>query len=501
MYIEENEMQTISCNSSSCFPKPIVKWYLRNSTVTEEITNLSRQSYISQKDGLTSAESIIHLLLNRTHDSWYLYCEVWTGLAYFDIASKEILLNVTYQPDGPPIIVGYEQDKIYQIVESESVKLNCTVTGGKPFATLKMACFNTSTTQNTVTTETTVTIQIACKAIRNHSNCTCQSDHIVGGTQKTYISFDVLFPPSNINFAILGKKSESEQLVVKKNEEVTLECIAESNPYPEIVIRNEMNENIAWKINNISVQHTIDNVSCSDAGEYSCSARNIFIFGQGVKSRLILIVKCPPRPSADNLKEGKLAVVLHSDVTLQFLAQNYFDEENNTIFTWYNQNSSLQNGGRKYIISSLGLQSTLIVRNVTQTDYGQYHVEVRNSAGFYIHYYELQTKAKQPTTDSTLIWTLISVSAGTFVSTIIAGVVAFLCCRFIRRRQHLKQSSKQTVEDIHENQPTFNPDEIDTVHEYEELDDEHRIDDRTYMEMHTIKAGDDAHRDYLTPTL
>ncbi|XP_060570001.1 uncharacterized protein LOC132728364 [Ruditapes philippinarum] len=178
-----------------------------------------------------------------------------------------------------------------------------------------------------------VTIQIASKAIRKYTVNTCQFDHIVGGSQKTYISFDVLFPPSSINFAIPGKKSETEQFVVKKNEDVTLECIAESNPYPEIVIRNEMNENIAWKINNISVQHTIDNVSCSDAGEYSCSARNILILGQGVKSRLILIVKCPPRPSADNLKERKLTAVLHSDVTLQFLAQRYLDEENNTKFT------------------------------------------------------------------------------------------------------------------------------------------------------------------------
>ncbi|XP_060555471.1 uncharacterized protein LOC132716252 [Ruditapes philippinarum] len=321
----------------------------KNSTDTEEIKNLSRQSYISQKDGLTSAESIIHLLLNRTHDSWYLYCEVWTRSAYFDITSKEILLNVTYPPDGPPVIVGYEQDKIYQIVESELVKLNCTVTGGKPLATLKMVCFNTSTTQNAITTEATVTIQIACKAIRNHSNCTCQSDHIVGGSQKTYISFDVLFPPSNINFAIPGKKSETEQFVVKKNEDVTLECIAESNPYSEIVIKNEMNEKIAWKINNISVQHTIHNLSCTDAGEYSCSARNTLIIGQGVTSRLILIVKCPPRPSADNIKEKKVTAVLHSDVTLQFLAQRYFDEENSTIFTWYNKNSSLQNGAGTFV--------------------------------------------------------------------------------------------------------------------------------------------------------
>jgi hypothetical protein len=87
-------MQTISCNSSACFPKPIVKWYLRNSTITEDITDLSTQSYISQKDGLISAESILHVLLNRTHDSWFLYCEVWTGSKYPDISSKEVLLNV-----------------------------------------------------------------------------------------------------------------------------------------------------------------------------------------------------------------------------------------------------------------------------------------------------------------------------------------------------------------------------------------------------------------------
>jgi hypothetical protein len=100
----------------------------------------------------------------------------------------------------------------------------------------------------------------------------------------------------------------------------------------------------------------------------------------------------PPKPFTGNLKEMKLTAVLHSDVTLQFLAQEYFDEENNTIFTWYNQNSSLHNGGRKYILSSFGLQSTLIIRNMTQSDFGQYRVEVKNSIGHYIHYYKLQEK-------------------------------------------------------------------------------------------------------------
>jgi hypothetical protein len=109
--------------------------------------------------------------------------------------------------------------------------------------------------------------------------------------KRKYVPF-LSVPPRNVHFTRLGGKSEQGKFVVNKNEEVSLECIAESNPYPEIIVRNETNETIAWKMNNTSVQHTIHNVSCTDAGEYSCSARNILILGQGITSRLILIVKC-----------------------------------------------------------------------------------------------------------------------------------------------------------------------------------------------------------------
>jgi hypothetical protein len=111
-------------------------------------------------------------------------------------------------------------------------------------------------------------------------------------TQLTKYVLYLSVPPSDVHFTILVRQSESGKFVVNKNEELTLECIAESNPHPEIMIINPSNEKITWKINNISVQHTIHNVSCTDAGEYSCSARNLLTFGEGVISRLILIVKC-----------------------------------------------------------------------------------------------------------------------------------------------------------------------------------------------------------------
>jgi hypothetical protein len=50
------------------------------------------------------------------------------------------------------------------------------------------------------------------------------------------------------------------------------------------------------------------------------------------------------------------------------------------------------------------------------------------------------------------------------------------------------------------NQTTFNSDDIDTIHEYEQLDG-HSLEDREYTEMQTMEAGDDPNRDYITPTI
>jgi hypothetical protein len=53
---------------------------------------------------------------------------------------------------------------------------------------------------------------------------------------------------------------------------------------------------------------------------------------------------------------------------------------------------------------------------------------------------------------------------------------------------------------IPENQTTLNPDDINTIHEYEQLDD-HSLDRREYTEMQNMKASYDPNRDYITPTI
>jgi hypothetical protein len=83
-----------------------------------------------------------------------------------------------------------------------------------------------------------------------------------------------------------------ERLIVNQNEEVTFQCFAESYPLPDIVIKNQRNEEIIMMKNTSSVQHIIHRVSCADAGEYVCSARNMLTNGQGALSKLVLIVRC-----------------------------------------------------------------------------------------------------------------------------------------------------------------------------------------------------------------
>ena len=107
---------------------------------------------------------------------------------------------------------------------------------------------------------------------------------------------------------------------------------------------------------------------------------------------LLLYFAGPPMPSNESKENDTVYSVLHSDVILHLEVYEYFDESNNTVFIWYKQNSSLQNKGSKYIISSYRFQSHLVIRQIEITDFGQYRVLVRNSYGEYIHFFELREK-------------------------------------------------------------------------------------------------------------
>jgi hypothetical protein len=102
----------------------------------------------------------------------------------------------------------------------------------------------------------------------------------------------LLVPPDKVHFTISGQGPEGATYAVNKNEDVSLICFTESNPNSDIIVTNAKNERQVLLKNTTILRHTLQKVSCLDAGEYECSARNDVTTGHEAKSTLILIVKC-----------------------------------------------------------------------------------------------------------------------------------------------------------------------------------------------------------------
>ncbi|XP_060554424.1 peroxidasin homolog [Ruditapes philippinarum] len=503
--VVENSSVTLTCSKKNGFLSE-TRWM--NSQITENanlafsngqciVTRFLLDSNLY--DGLCNGNGTYSVLLkkiDRKHHGGE-----WTCMETLFSVSNIVSIYVSDPPEGPPVIHGYKNGTVHQVVESELGTINCSVSGGNPLATLTLTCFNRQSTA-----DTTVTSYVSWKAIRNQSECTCESDHVIGGKLITYLKFEVMFPPSAV-YLSTERGSERGTIVANNGEEVMLNCVAESNPKPDIIIRDQRDIQLTVLKNNRFVNYTIHKVSCDDAGEYTCYARNTLTVGQEAKSKLILIVRCPPRPKT--VKDDNVTAILRSDVTLQFTAHDFFDEQNKTEFTWYKQNMSLQNGGSKHIISSYGLQSVLIIRNITQTDYGQYRVIVRNSVGQYIHNYELQIKENQEPEDSTITGIIIGVAVGTFAFTILVVVLSLIGYKYmyIRRNHSLERSVTQATRNendtVSENQTTSTYDDINLASDpktvYEQLDDKGR-EGQAYMEMQNIKT-EETSRDYINMTV
>ncbi|XP_060598567.1 nephrin-like [Ruditapes philippinarum] len=141
-------------------------------------------------------------------------------------------------------------------------------------------------------------------------------------------------------------------------------------------------------------RYTLRNATFKDAGEYICTGRNNYTRKSTSQSKLILIVRSRPIPSSGDTSVKKVATVRNVDVTLPFQARNYLDEPNKTMFSWFKENVPISNNDNKYMIHSNDFQTNITIRNTTQQDFGLYKVNVENSVGMYIHFYELKATDK-----------------------------------------------------------------------------------------------------------
>ncbi|XP_060605523.1 synaptogenesis protein syg-2-like, partial [Ruditapes philippinarum] len=207
------------------------------------------------------------------------------------------------------------------------------------------------------------------------------------------IHLNVFFSSEIKHFTVVKDKS-SGTFIVNQRDEVSLECTAEANPVSILSIYNTHGKRI-WTVKNRNVLlYSINNASFENAGKYKCEGRNNYTKDKPSVSELTMIVKCSPRPSRDSIFPNKIAAAQFTNKTLNFVAYEYLDEEKKTEFMWLHKNISIERNDEKFEIISIGLNSSLSVRNITQMDFGEYSVKVSNTIGEYIHHYMLQAEDK-----------------------------------------------------------------------------------------------------------
>ncbi|XP_060608379.1 neural cell adhesion molecule 1-like isoform X2 [Ruditapes philippinarum] len=294
-----------------------------------------------------------------------------------------IHLNVLY-----PAIIMPTGDR--SIAEGSQLSLSCPVINGNPpnFTTWSRRTDQRLWNQ-------TLYIQNVSRADDTVYSCSVITEMFptIGSPlrveRKNSFHLNVFFQSEIIKFSV-STTSSVKIVVINRTENTSFICIAVANPPSDLSIKDPAGDIISDVSKQNTAHHTIHNASYINAGEYICTGRNNYTSGQPTSSKLILIVRTQPRPSSDDTSVQKVSTALFIDAKLQFVAWNYLDKPNETVFSWFKENVSIPDNDSKYMVHSNELQTNITIRNTTQQDLGLYKLNVQNSVGTYTHFYELK---------------------------------------------------------------------------------------------------------------
>ncbi|XP_052805971.1 hemicentin-1-like isoform X1 [Mya arenaria] len=163
---------------------------------------------------------------------------------------------------------------------------------------------------------------------------------------------------------------------------VTFTCTVDSNPSSTINIRKE--GEIRRSIDNSKqLEYTIANLTCWDAGLYTCDGSNEFNTDTLSMKNLKLLVTCRPRRPPGEVVELTFVARHHEQVTLKYTVFAY-PVPSPSQFVWKRCKPTcahLSNLPGKYEIRTTGLSSNLTILGVDTGDYGVYSISVSNGIG------------------------------------------------------------------------------------------------------------------------
>ncbi|KAL4220864.1 Hemicentin-1 [Mactra antiquata] len=296
------------------------------------------------------------------------------------INSNSVNVVVLYPPVVEPI------DSI-SILKGGQLNLTCNFSAGMPeYTSIEWTRKNDNKRWNT----THLHIMPLMKNDTGKYTCTASNNMIESGDNvSSYIGqnnqsfyLNVVYEASITSFTIYRLNEPSK--TVNESDPVSFLCQADSNPTATITLSH--GNKILDRLTSNSLEYSLDNASCLEAGIYYCSTWNSYNSDNADSATAQLFVNC--RPRIQNVVNRNISSEINETIKIVLDVIAYPPP----IFTWYqlvDENWTLLIDGFNYVMNSSNLQSNLTIHSVGREDFTSYRVNVENEFGKMKQFYSL----------------------------------------------------------------------------------------------------------------
>ncbi|XP_052805554.1 hemicentin-1-like isoform X2 [Mya arenaria] len=374
--IIEDTAQHFRCETSVGNPQATVEWYKDNGILdrsddTEIITG--KETNTSASVTLIVTVGKLSLTVQRNDHKVGVYCRANNGGDW--LYSSSVVLDVQF---GPKV----QLPQTYDVLEGSVVNYSCSFIPGNPPSQTSFVW--TRSIDRRQWNSQFFSIASVQKLDDDMYTCTATPAGSPAQTGNSgTMHLNVQYKSSVTQFHVTGNRNEANVTQTEKSS-TTFTCMVDSNPPSTIKIKKD--GELRRSVNHSTqLEYTIENLSCTDAGLYTCDASNQFNFKKHSTKDLHMLVTCSPRrPPGKDIKLNFTAR-LHNSVTLQYTVVAY-PVPSASQFVWkrcFRRKMCIQlsNITAKYEITTSGLSSSLTIVDTDIDDFGAYSLSVKNGIG------------------------------------------------------------------------------------------------------------------------